>query len=392
MPASFRLMNLLLRSVAMMSPPSIGLGSLRHSRNEAVLPIEAKSVVTTGTVKAVASENNWKVPDNLPSVPEHWVLERTSRFVEHTKSSVVAQRVARCLQQRSVSSVFNGPKAKAKCITDELVEFRIRLFSGKGNYSHGTVIEVQKRSGSSMLFKEECNAVLNAAEGEIVQVVKSLPKSRSFLKLGPSFMESCREDSSFSLESAFSMVRNENPDARLLGLESLVHLTDCNKSSKSVSSFVSESVLLGKDYSELRRTLVSMVQESKLGPEDQANLDPLDFGPILRANALIVLSNSLACVMAQEKNAQALATGLFFAEDLVPILTAQLKNANLSPRNAVQCIKCLSSLAQASGDHASAIQSEIHDVLAAAADYGNSYHQSLAFESIELARKLQGVR
>jgi hypothetical protein len=380
--------------------PAMGLGGLRKARDVGFSPLEIKQpfagfgkVKSSIVVASTQTGTQWLVPDDATkTVPEHWVLERTSRFVGHTKASVVAERVAKCLQQRSVSSCFNGPKAKAKCYTDDMVEFRLKLYSGRGEYCHGVIIEVQKRCGSSVFFKRECIAVLDAAEGIRNGTTPTFFKPHRVCDLGISLDNSVRADATAALEAATHMIQEDSEESNLRGLESLVHLTDSTKSSKEVASFVSKELVTSDDYADLRHVIASLVKENALSLEEEETKDPCNFLPALKANAFLVLSNALATAHADGCLEEALAKHSFFVSELLPLLLAEVKNARDRASTALLSVKCLDVLSQASPEaKVKVIDSGAFDVLALAAEYGKSSHQNLATESTGLALKLQGV-
>jgi hypothetical protein len=74
------------------------------------------------------------------------------------------------LRDRSIEATYSGGgtgggAAKAKCVTSDGVDFRVRLYRGRNAYRHGIIVEVQRRFGSSFAFHRDTQAILDAAVG-----------------------------------------------------------------------------------------------------------------------------------------------------------------------------------------------------------------------------------
>ena len=102
-----------------------------------------------------------------PILPEFHPLERSSVFVPHTRPSEVSSRVSDVLRERSIEATYDNAKAKARCVTADQVEFRVFLYRGQKKYSHGIIVEVQRRYGASTSFIGDVRAILDAAEGKV---------------------------------------------------------------------------------------------------------------------------------------------------------------------------------------------------------------------------------
>merc|ERR1711935_696182 len=90
-------------------------------------------------------------------------------FVPNTASdpSIVAERISAILRERSMEAHYNDVKAKVKCTTIDGVEFRIRLYQGRGEkYDHGIIVELQRRFGTSLCFHEVIRSILDGAQGK----------------------------------------------------------------------------------------------------------------------------------------------------------------------------------------------------------------------------------
>lgn len=100
---------------------------------------------------------------SVPTLPEFHSLERTAVFVPTTIPSDVSSRISVILRERSIEAQYDDAKAKVKCTTAEGVDFRIRLYRGRGRYSHGIIVEVQRRFGTSLVFHNDTISILDGA-------------------------------------------------------------------------------------------------------------------------------------------------------------------------------------------------------------------------------------
>lgn len=116
--------------------------------------------------------------------PDFYTLEPTTTFVPHCRPSVVASRVSNFLLKRGVSTTYNGAKAKAKCVTADDVEFRVRLYRGKKQFSHGVIVEVQRRFGFSVTFHRDAMGILDVAAGKPVMPALEEPFSYEHVDKG----------------------------------------------------------------------------------------------------------------------------------------------------------------------------------------------------------------
>merc|ERR1712176_312159 len=70
---------------------------------------------------------------------------------------------------RSIHAIYPADEALAKCQTRSFLKFHIRLFQGKEKDT--VAIEVQRRSGCSLAFKEEYQALLQVFKGDSIPQV-----------------------------------------------------------------------------------------------------------------------------------------------------------------------------------------------------------------------------
>lgn len=81
---------------------------------------------------------------------------------------LVSDALASC----GASAEYDNSKAKAVCHSRDGVEFRVRLYRGKGKFSHGVIVEVQWREGFCPRFHLDALSIL-----DVVEVKKSVEET-----------------------------------------------------------------------------------------------------------------------------------------------------------------------------------------------------------------------
>jgi len=331
---------------------------------------------------------NWSVPDgSLQCVPDYFALERTSRFVAGTGASIVSARISDCLRRRSIATKFENSKAKAKCTNGDFVQFRIRLFAGRNEYKNGVIVEVQRRSGGSLSFHRDCRAVLDSAEGldfALGTEEDSSPKScLSSLQLSKTIQdvettqELLKETSSGALEIASDLLKKDRIDANILGMESLICLTDCSKAGLGIAKIVSRNIILDENSAGLRTIIMRFVSISSEDKSDQN-----EFRQRLHNLALHVLSNALLVTSKEGLLQREIQEHKWFADHLIPVLINELKDARNRPHDALLAAKAMFTLINISPDMRSkAIEIGAKNILTNARDHGISSHACLATET-----------
>jgi hypothetical protein len=300
-----------------------------------------------------SKSSTWDIRDeDLEMVPWEFPLERTHREIRED-AACVGQRISESLRALSVEAEFCIDPVKAKCKTADYVHFRIRLFAG-GENGQPVVVEVQRRSGSAASFMRTCRAILDAAEGNNVQEVKAqainrgppfLKKPVSSLKCLSSVVlkqQNIQSDASTALDGALDMLRSEQRDSNILGLENMCALTDPIKTNPVVSLQVSKSIILGADKYDIREEIRLLTERDvftqDFGKEEASHSD------LLRSLALGVLANALSMCSNDGSLAAAVKEQHWFGEYLIPSLVDELKRAETSMNDAYQAASCLHSM------------------------------------------------
>jgi len=290
--------------------------------------------------------NGWPVPQKLKNVPPHYPLApgHCTIFIPHTPSEEVASRIWKCLRDQSVHSVFDAEEAKVTCTTLGLVEFVVSLFAGRGDYSHGVIVEVRRRTGCSLSFFRARCAVTLSAQGKPVteESVTACSQKLELLDMEMSEDEDteiCNE----ALDDIIILMDKERQDGQLLGGESLANLTDKVKSGKFVAKLASVTLLKDKNKNE---RFVDYVTKF-LGRLDAKEIDCDAYHfRIMRHWILIVLANAVSSATEEDLELVDGDNQAVFIQlgHCVGLLVTELKAAQSRPHDAYNAARALSSL------------------------------------------------
>jgi len=356
------------------------------------------------TVRKEWNEENWKITDPLEKVPLDFPLERTHREIYGVSANEVAKRISNALRLLSVDAHYDNENAKVKCTTNDCVSFRIRLFAG-GEDGLPVIVEVQRRSGSPSSFMRVCRKILDGAEGNEVKAV-----SKSEQKKVPSFMKTpvgemkCLKDIPMkndpetrvngSLDKSMDLLRSEQKDTNILGLENLCHLTDPLKTRPDMALMACKAIMFDSKCSDVRDEVCVMLQKDAFLQEefDDEEEAATNLGDISRHMALILLSNTLALTSKDGCLDDAVKREKWFADFLIPTLLDEVKSFEKNANNAYEAACGLSSLASCSeaARHVMGDNSAAED-LRSAHDFGIANHELLANETERALKALTEV-
>ena len=113
----------------------------------------------------------WPVRDcHVRTLPPCYPLDRAAVLVPGGAAPIIAARIAAVLQSRSIAAAYDAPRATADCVSKSRVEFRIRLYRGRGErYRQDIIVEVQRRAKFKLSYMQDVYAILGAAEGKAPQ-------------------------------------------------------------------------------------------------------------------------------------------------------------------------------------------------------------------------------
>jgi hypothetical protein len=302
----------------------------------------------------------WSLPD-APTLPEFHPLERTAVFVPHTDASVVSGRISDVLRDRSIEASFDDTKGRARCVTADGVDFRVRLYRGRNQYSHGIIVEVQRRFGTSINFHSDTKAILDSAEGKTPSPPPTKPAT---LPLGPQD-DNYTPSAGSSLGMVARMLNFPGYDAQYLALQTLTSLTDPAKMGFATSKAVS-SELLGSS-NDVGGKLLMLILSSPKPHEETFDL---------RVMAMNILANVLQVVAGNVPDS--------IKMQLRSVMKQDLRRAESNPRLATIAARCVEHLIE--NDRSA---SDIYyDALEAAYQVGNDRHAGLMRQAERCLQKI----
>jgi len=330
------------------------------------------------------SSTTWKVT-SLTSVPTDYTLKRGYRQVQG-QPEVVSGRISDCLRSRSIHAEYVQEKALASCQTADNVHIRIRLFAGK---DEGTVIvHVHRMKGCGFSFRDDCSAILDAAQ-DIKVVNRGICPDRSSFTTPPSILQKDAKplDITFleqSVADCATHLQSNKQELQVFALEHIAAMTDPIKSSQSTSTTVSQIIMMNPEG--VRKSLAILLITGSLTDETSERYNDTAHAQEMKSLGLAILSNIM---MALSKDGtldiviQGEAENIFFTNDLMPALLRDVRNYELCPHCSSLAAKSLSVLFQ----HSSMARNRCKNVdgniaaLENAFEYGARSHASLQQEA-----------
>jgi len=320
---------------------------------------------STASVKAQAVDKpakfQWLLPD-APTLPEFHPLERTAVFVPNTDAKVVSGRISDVLRDRSIEASFDDTKGRARCVSADGVDFRVRMYRGRGQYGHGIIVEVQRRFGTSINFHSDTKAILDSAEGKTPAPPPTKPTN---LPLGPQD-DNYSPSAGSSLGMVARMLNFPGYDAQYLALQTLTSLTDPAKMGMATAMSVSTE-LMNSSTNDVGTKLLMLILSSPKNQEESFDL---------RVMAMNVLANVLQVVAGDVPEA--------IKMQLRPVMKQDLRKAESNPRLATIAARCIEHLIE-NDRSASDIY---HDALEAAFQVGNDRHAGLMRQAERCLQKI----
>lgn len=327
-------------------PQSFSTQPQSFSKSSQFLSIQSKKSSWIGDRKEIPPL--WIVTD-ATVLPEFHPLERTATFVPRTSAAEVASRVSSVLRELSIQAEY--VRSEAQCLTAYGVEFRVFLYQGQKDYSHGIIVEVQRRFGSSLLFHADTQAILDAAAGK--QLEPPFKKPRTVPLVEDDKDEDLLSVSSSSLDFVRKLLSHQGQDAHFLALQTLSSLSDCERMGNKTAEGVATVILTPGD---VIGSKVLEVIENMDGKKDEIGL---------RLVALNVLCNLITALKGNVSDNQRTRFTTIFAKEL--------QDADSSPQMAFFATKGLAPLLNSSG----VLDNELRSALKFAYEVGKKKHVRL---------------
>ncbi|KAL3798035.1 hypothetical protein HJC23_012326 [Cyclotella cryptica] len=352
------------------SPGSQPLSEFGRAPSDQSVEISVKEAAYSSGTKIGASASSWRVPSPderwrvdqsvLPPRPNDYPLERTSRVVQGATADVVASRLSKCLQSRSIETKFSEAEVNvAKCRNTNFVKFYIRLYSTRGDGGNGVLVEIQRLCGDCVSFIVDCRALLDASEGNMGRE-PAFPEGEKSLYLRMpisemSFFKSAAlppVDEAEPVNMTADLLASNHSDANLLGMESLATLTDITKTSKATAVLSAKRVLCPEHQDNKSFNMHNFVMSLIIfgnDTEDNSFYEGTafeDHAMKLRNLAVCSVANSLAIMSSEGHLFDVLDSCRdWYTDVLVPKLVQDLSTAKDHPHDACYASRCLSSLA-----------------------------------------------
>jgi len=246
-------------------------------------------------------------------------------------------------------------------LTVEGVDFRIRLYCGRGTrYDHGIIVEVQRRFGTSLVFHDDIQAILDGSQGKVLPPPSLLTNKNILPKITDEDDDDDDDEddeyisSSSNADSSLAMVGNMMKvmgfDSQYLALQILSSLVDSEKLSSSTARAVSTQLLQPENEvgTQIFRRIIdndnnNNKRNSTEEKKDDENDDDED-SMILRNMSLTILAKALGSYNGSVPDC------IIRYEPLRRTLLRDLMDAERHPNIALFSAKCLEYFATAIPD------------------------------------------
>lgn len=326
------------------------------------------------SVEVDQSKQNWFITKlrSKPIYPLHREV-----LVFHP-AQVVATRICDSLRLRSVTALYKN--CEAHCKTAGYLKYVIHLYESP----EGTIVEVLRLSGCGFSFRNEREAVINAAKNESVANVESkLPR---ILKIPESLMKELQykppteAQQRDMLINATDRLHSAHCDEQLFILQNLATITSPEKVNCVAASQMAKLIL--QNECDVRDFLFSLINTIK--PEKD------DFACQAQNACLSIFSNCLS-IASQEKNIEELLSesdASEFAQAMVCTLCHLIKQC-YCPHNTAIALRALCVLLQNSPGAQSMMSEEFRSFVKNAESIGEQRHRKLEQEAKSALSALQ---
>ena len=166
--------------LTMLNPPPLSGGdqlfpaSLTRRQSPTLIqmhnPPSQQEKVKSLSLSTVAA---WNISEEeVPTLPERHPMDQSAIFVPRADVLQVAHRICNAMERCSAKVVgYDNSKAKASCVSSDGVDFRVRLYRGKGEFSHGIIVDIQRREGFSPSYHFDVIGILDTVEGKMTHAM-----------------------------------------------------------------------------------------------------------------------------------------------------------------------------------------------------------------------------
>eukprot|EP00534_Pseudo-nitzschia_fraudulenta_P008432 CAMPEP_0201149590 /NCGR_PEP_ID=MMETSP0851-20130426/10858_1 /ASSEMBLY_ACC=CAM_ASM_000631 /TAXON_ID=183588 /ORGANISM="Pseudo-nitzschia fraudulenta, Strain WWA7" /LENGTH=457 /DNA_ID=CAMNT_0047426019 /DNA_START=189 /DNA_END=1562 /DNA_ORIENTATION=+ len=337
------------------------------------------------------SSTSWKL-SSVPVLPEHHVLERTATFVPGAAKtpSEVASRIVGVLRERSIEARHENGKARARCTTLEGVDFRVRLYRGRGSYDHGIIVEVQRRFGTSLVFHHDVRAILDGAEGKARATTPPPPATQSGTSKLPEIVSDDDEHAAAgsvpsggagsSLAVVRKMFETKGFDSQYLALQMLSPLVDPERLSPATARAVATVLFEGDDRGVAENVVCYVTRENQVvrasTPRTRGLLDDDFDDDDDDRDSYNTLRNACLGIFANATRAYGKPIPKRLRDSVRPVLLGDLRDAENHPNTAFLSARCMEHLLAQEGGNLFE-STEDFSAFRAAFEAGEAGHASL---------------
>ena len=246
------------------------------------------------------------------------------------------------------------------------MEFTVQLFKVTERTNKCVIVEMQRTNGSSIQFHKVAQTLLKVAKETQAQSISD-SSSTSSNKVYSNRLQQQRRDSisndekkerdqeeifTCTLEMVDALLKKDRVDANLLGMESLQLLTTHKSASDAMVKFVSNVVITGERFSDIKSTISSLITKYTIDGESSTNEVEEGYYRKMRVCALTVLSSALKTFFdvgdsSGIKTNTCKIDSILLSDDwlgdhgLLNLLIGELKNAKIEPNDAFLAAKSL---------------------------------------------------
>jgi len=331
-----------------------------------------KDAETMAKLQLGKSEPRWNVHsgNTIPSFP----LERPVEV--NATPKVVAARIEKNMQKRSIQVEYDSEKARAVCVTSTFLKYHVTLFDGGDNV---TSIEVQRRKGCPLEFRKERLATLNAAK-DISTQSQSMPLLTIPQQLQDKYAPLSVEEITAMIKTDVGHLHAKSRESKLLSLHHLASMTDAAKANEDTAHKAAK-IILESDIG-VRNIITDYVVS---GPQDETGMMMKSFGLTVLTNCFTLLEKDAVEELSGKDN-------VWFKESLFPSLIDDIKQCK-SYHNAFLSSKVLCMLLKKSSIVRDIARDcdDLRNILENALLIGDKNHAKLHLEAQLTIRALECI-
>jgi len=298
----------------------------------------------------------WNLPYGcVQPKPAFYPLDPMSEMIMNSNAQSIATRISECLHRLSIKARYEETKAKAKCVSADGVEFHIRLYAGKGLFSEGIIVEIQRRFNWSASYFQDCKDILESAECDHIEDGNhnGPPRISPPAFCPGDFIGNTEtiDNSRLALSKLLLFKSNSKLESIIMGLENICSFLDSRKCGKATALSTARAIFLDDEYVNTdvkdllydivvhRRITIPNIDLSQLQEETQCQIFDLAFTSIVMSILILGEENTLC---------HAIKLNGWIESELIDIVMKQIQSVSSHPQIAVLSSRCLLSITKLS--------------------------------------------